>query len=95
MSEFQLGQRVRVTGQMMRRNRRGREKVWEERPTDVAFGYITGVRSYTDGRTEGGYDEPFYWEPRADTRFTGYLVAYNLHRKPIVCRADQIEADDE
>lgn len=91
MSEFTLGQRVHVSGQMKRRSSSRREKVWEEKPTDVASGYIVGVRSYTDGRTAHDCEMSFYWEPRTDTRFTGYLVAYNLHRKPIVCRSDQLK----
>lgn len=53
-------------------------------------GVIVGVRtlSYCDTNIVD-YDGAYV--PHTHSHFPAYLVAYNLHRKPIHCRLDQVE----
>jgi len=60
---------------------------WHETFTPHPDGVIVGKRRYTSMENDEGI-----WIPDGVQEFTAYLVAYHLSRKPVIVRADQMEA---
>jgi len=103
MTEFQLGQPVRYSRPLQRRyvfdeheDRFNRsKKVWVEQVNykgepESGTGIIIGKRTLADGVNQyNGYDEPIVFLPKE--RFTAYLIAFDLTRKPVYVRPEHIE----
>lgn len=95
MSGFALGQRVKYAEHIRRRNSRpgeflGPDRIWsshagpgmEKHKWPGGEGIIVGRRTLSNGVNHyNGYDEPIVYEPTE--RFTAWLVAFDLHRKPV------------
>jgi len=94
MSEYTFGQSVQFTRSLVRRYEHGGtswegRKVWkaEQYPgqpdPEPTPGIVVGVRTLANGtNTYGGYDEPIQF--KATERFTAYLVAHDMRRKPVL-----------
>lgn len=110
MSDFQFGQPVEFTRHLTRRYRHdpsGRYatglKVWtsEDYPgqpdPEPCPGIVIGIRTLSNGTNHyHGDDEPITY--RATERFTAYLVAYDMRRKPVLVLPEhltQLEASDD
>lgn len=74
-------------------NRTVTRKVWKSSRwfrSDPVRGVVVGVRTLSNGRNEyQGYDEPILYCP--EDRFVAYLVAYDLHRKPVYVLRDNLK----
>lgn len=104
MSEFTLGQRVQFSQHLFRKTVVGEgyyadvTKVWTSEPypgskTHGGEGLIIGRRTLSNGKNNyPGYDEPIEYE--AKERFTAYLVAFDLRRKPVHVLPEHITALD-
>lgn len=104
MSDYQLGQHVTYTEHLIRKTRVGEgvhsetTKIWtsdrysfpEGGKTEGGQGIIIGKRTLANGENHyNGYDEPITFKPKE--RFTAYLVAYDLRRKPVYVRPEHIQ----
>jgi hypothetical protein len=105
MSDLKLGQRVKFTRPLHRVSKhlegvRGRYgKVWESVPGYIVKpvqqeGIIVGKRTLANG--ENGW-----WEEEVGTifypkeRFTAFLIAFDMRRKPVFVRPEDIEVLEE
>lgn len=94
-----LGTRVLFSHPLTRRYLPGSpaRKVWEpplyaEDANRKHQGVVVGVRTLSDGRTHwNGEDEPISYTP--DEHFTAYLIAYDLHRKPVHVRPEHVHPE--
>lgn len=106
MTDYALGQRVAYTEHLIRRSQFSDNtfhpdvlKVWtsESYPghkTAGGEGVIIGKRTLTNGRNHySGYDEPITFIPKE--RFSAYLVAFDLRRKPVYVLPEHITALEE
>lgn len=105
--QYQLGQRVRITGHTKKVNdykakvegtsypKAGLPITWDAWGHKIVIdaGIIVGKRTVQSGSTgnEAGYS---YFVPEPGTAQTVYLVAHSLHRKPFMVFPDQIEPVD-
>lgn len=102
MSDFQLGDRVTMTGTAYLRKDTGTyPEQWSEgelpklntydNPKTYDTGIIVGKRTVMDGWTGGGYlDEAYYFQPKQGSAQEVYLVAFHLRRKPVMCFPHQL-----
>lgn len=95
MSAFELGQRVAYSEHLTRVYRSSDQgfyahglKLWTSKPHEGfpknagGEGVIVGQRTLANGENNyNGYDEPIVFV--AKERFTAYLVAFDLRRKPV------------
>lgn len=96
MSDFQLGQHVTYTEHLRRRSAQpgefmGPERLWsnswgplyrEDHRWPGGKGIIVGKRTLSNGNTRWlGEDGGNGYEPVES--FTAYLIAYDLHRRPV------------
>lgn len=86
---YELGQKVRFSGEVRKVKQGGRTLYVEEDNDDLVVGYIMGKRTVID----------YYWgygaeSPTADigSHKNVYLVAYSLSRKPAMVLKSQLEA---
>jgi hypothetical protein len=102
MSDYTLGQRVRFQHSLHRRTKfwgvdtAQFDKFWTtmlyppSTRTHGGEGIIIGKRTLSNGNNHyNGYDEPIVYEPKE--RFTAYLVAFDLQRKPVHVLPEHIE----
>lgn len=102
MSEFELGQRVKYSTHIRRRDARpgeflGPNRLWsthggpgvEDHPWEGGAGIIVGKRTLTEGDTYWHGDSAEY-SPRRT--FTAYLVAFALRRNPVHVLPEHITA---
>ena len=77
----------RVSASLPDGKRGGYLKVWRVNPylkpgEHPMSGIVVGVRTLSDGAATWDYaDEPIVYHP--EVHFTAYLIAYDLHRKPV------------
>ena len=100
MSDFQRGQRVSYAKHILRRDSRpgefnGPNRIWSSElypgnETTGGTGIIIGKRTLSNGNSYYGYDEVTVYQ--AAEHFTAYLIAHDLHRKPVFVRPEHIEA---
>lgn len=101
MSDFQLGQRVTYTKHILRRDSRpgdftGPNRLWSSElypgtETNGGEGIIIGKRTLSNGNAHWiGYDGPTAYKPTQ--HFTAYLIAHDLHRKPVHVLPEHITA---
>ena len=101
MADFQLGDRVTITGTVKKVHRK-RWTLYEEADRPYQYGgwqgkryfdqgVIVGRRTVQNGKTYHDWDEgpTFIQEPGTAKRV--WLVAYNLNYKPVMCFPHQIE----
>lgn len=90
-TEYTLGQRVRYAEHITRRSRRSHEvgpgRVWSGelypgKRTDGGEGIIIGKRTLSNGDVQWMGEDGGNIFVRMES-FTAYLVAFNLHRKPV------------
>jgi len=94
LTDYQLGQRVRYQHSLHRRtkfwgvDKEQFDKFWTTMQvppnvhTPAGEGIIIGKRTLVNGNNQyNGYDEPIIFIPKE--RFTAYLVAFDLRRKPV------------
>lgn len=107
MSQYELGQRVRITGHtkkmrdyMAKKEGTSYPKLGLPRISDawgnskeVDAGIIVGVRNVADGsnNSEDGYT---WFCPKPGTSRKVYLVAYDIRKRPVMVFPDQIESVD-
>ena len=99
MSEYTLGQKVRVT-QTLRRQWDGGRKTWQAWPIHPGEGIVVGKRTLSNGKLETiseyddvlGYKEYTHTDYRATEHFAAYIVAYDLRRKPVLVKPEDMEA---
>lgn len=98
MSEYTLGQRVRVT-QTLRRQWDDGFKSWQPWPIHPGDGIVVGKRTLSNGRLVDTAEYDNVWgvpissgiEYRATEHFTAYIVAYDLRRKHVLVRPEHME----
>lgn len=103
---FQLGDRVHFQNPLVRNFRRvdrekyGRKvsidlKVWEPNPFAARReGIVVGVRTLSNGeRVYIGYEEGLTFAP--EEHFTAYLVAFDMRRKPVHVRPEDLALRDD
>ena len=99
MSDYTLGQKVRVTRTLHRWWSEGL-KFWQSQPIHPGEGIVVGKRTLSNGKLEdvGDYDTLLgiklgsRTEYRATEHFTAYIVAYDLRRKHVLVRPEHMEA---
>ena len=70
---------------------KARPNMWDRRHTSHDTGSIVGKRTIADYHREcEGYDEMPYAVVVPGTHRTAWLVAWNLHRKPVLVLTEQI-----
>lgn len=101
MTEFNLGDRVTMTGTAyLRKNTGTYPEQWSEgelpklntydNPRTYNTGIIVGKRTVMNGWTGGGWDEAYYFQPQRGSAQEVYLVAFHLRRKPVMCFPRQL-----
>lgn len=65
-------------------------EAWERATATHNTGVIVGKRTIADQRIEGGWDEPLSARAVRGTHRPAWLVAWNLHRKPVLVLESQI-----
>lgn len=100
---MKLGDRVTFTRTLSRRGvdvldrERGRRRFrreWssEEYPgqpePEPREGIVVGVRTLADGSVDYSYEEPAVFV--ADRRFRAYLIAFSVHRKPVLVLPEHV-----
>lgn len=98
---FRLGERVAYTEHLRRRAAQpgefdGPDKIWSNNHGPHRWpggeGVIVGKRTLSNGNTHYGYDEGTTY--LQTEHFTAYLIAYDLHRKPVHVLPEHITALD-
>lgn len=102
MSDFTLGQRVKYAEHIKRRNSRpgeflGPNRIWSNEPwpghvLPGGEGIIVGKRTLSNGDAHWGYDESSTYTSKES--FSAYLIAFDLHRKPVHVLPEHITAVD-
>lgn len=102
MTDYKLGDRVRMSGQVVKDRRGGSVRYVEqpvptnghygERKKTYYNGIIVGKRALQEGyAARGEWDEPTYFVRDFDRPVIAvYLVAFHMSRKPSLCRPDQL-----
>lgn len=95
MTDYTLGQRVTMLGTIAKHRVESKIRYLPEPPPKAATGIIVGKRTLQEGEANGGtWDEPAYFTREFDRpTITAYLVAYSLHRKPVLCLPEQLEQE--
>lgn len=94
MTDIKLGDQVAFDKVLVRTVRQW-DKTWGESSITPQRGLVVGKRHTCDGRTEGGFNEPMYWEPRPGTTRHYYLVATDLYRKPYRVPVENVRKIDD
>lgn len=102
MSGFQLGHRVRFSTHIRRRHSMpgefdGPNRLWsthpgpglEHQPWKGGEGIIVGRRTLSNGNADWFYDEAATYTSKDS--FTAYVVAFDLHRKPVHVLPEHLE----
>lgn len=63
---------------------------WDRATATHDTGVIVGKRTIADHRIEGGWDEALSAQAIAGTHRPAWLVAWNMHRKPVLVLESQI-----
>lgn len=102
---FTLGQAVRLTGTVEKKQRQATDTRGDYRTVYVParlpshqhrgpaaeVGIIVGKRTITDHYLGGGWDDPTTASPVPGTARTVWMVAWDLHRRPVLCLDSQVE----
>jgi len=107
--EPKLGDRVRFTGTVVKSGTHWNQVAYKDAPAPYfegygldedrkwvltkhykAEGFIVGKRLYRSMESDEGI-----WMPDGVQKFTAYLVAYHLSRKPVMVRLDQMAPFDD
>lgn len=101
MSDFQLGDRVTITGTVEKVHRDSwtiyeeAGKPWQyggwEGKREFSEGVVIGLRTVQNGKTYWDMYEPATFVQEPGTAKRVWLVAYNLNYKPVMCFPHQIE----
>ncbi|WP_104087074.1 hypothetical protein [Arthrobacter sp. GMC3] len=103
MSDYQLGQRVEISGTVEKVKEYPRTfykesalPYRENYPNRKTFteGVIIGSRTIQDGLTERQDEWGSYFTPTQGTARRVWLVAYDLRMRPVTCLDHQVEAVD-
>lgn len=78
------------TTSMYRDDPENRPFQWVDRVTEFNTGVIVGKRTIADYDISGGYDESYSATAVPGTHRPAWLVAWNLHRKPVLVLESQI-----
>lgn len=103
--DVELGQPVKFTATLKRggetrmAERFGRQvaehwKVWRRHQHPAIEGIIVGQRTLANGRAEYEHEAGMVWYPGTAVRFTAYLIAFDLHRKPVLVMPVDIETTE-
>lgn len=96
-----LGQKVRFSIHLERdwrvptgENAWGRfaMKVWQAVAGPIREGIVVGVRTLSNGKRDMGEDYANY---TAKEHFKAYIVAYDMRRKPMMVRPEDLEIVDD
>lgn len=85
---FQLGDRVQVTGCVVK-TRRYKRTFWQPEAINAVEGVIVGRRTVYTGWTEWIDGMSCFTQ---DETLRVWLVAWDLHRNPLYCTDDQVKA---
>lgn len=106
MSEYQLGDRVTMTGTVAKIHEEEWTRFRESGvPTRVAYpedkiytsGVIVGSRTVQEGTRWTDYDDDGYYSafyPKGEARRV-WIISYDLRRKPVMCFDHQISKETE
>lgn len=107
MSDFQLGDRVTITGTAVRVKdyehghwtskvdfiEMGPPQIKDSwnQTTKISEGVVVGKRTVQEGIIQYFYEDLPQWKPEIGATKTVWLVAFHLRRKPVMCFPHQIE----
>ena len=88
---FNLGDKVKVKSKIVA-CKDGWKREWKRLDIDQGItGIVIGRRFVKNGKTEGGYEEPLWFI--AEKNIECYLVAYDLHKKPVHVLPEDLELE--
>lgn len=91
--EFSLGQKVRFKNPLKRRWESPNTKKWVTDVWDSAYrnGVVVGKRTLSNGTVSSGYDGSEYMPKET---FSALIISFDMHRKPVKVRIEDVEPID-